>query len=102
MADTSDLQPEVMAALRTGKWPAGAERSAAESDEPRDSSSADEQRFQMLYRRMVEERVAEWLDDNPYCGSSLPLAERQRIEDYCRDHVQRQWTAHLSKLGNAD
>jgi hypothetical protein len=102
VADTSDLQPEVMVALRTGKLPAGAERSATEPDERRDSYSDDEQRFQMLYRQMVEERIAEWLDDNPYSGSGLLLAERQRIEDYCRDYVQRQWTAQLNKLGNAD
>jgi hypothetical protein len=99
MADTSDLQPEVMVALRTGKLPTGAERSATELGEPRDSYSDDEQRFLMFYRQMVDERIADWLDDNPHCGSSVLLAERQRIEDYCRDYVQRQWTAHLNKLG---
>lgn len=92
MADTSDLHPEVLVALRTGRLPAGFAELATGSDETRDVSSDDEQRFRMLYRQMVKDRIDDWLDDNPY---GLPPAERERIESYCRDYVQRLWAAHV-------
>lgn len=103
VADTSDLHPDVLIALKTGKLPAGARRSEDESaDQPDTSRASEQERFRQLYHDMVEERITDWLDDHPANGRSIPPEERERIEDYCRSHVQHQWAAHLRRLMDDD
>jgi hypothetical protein len=97
LADASHLPPEVLYALRTGKLPAHLLESnpevAVESDE---SSEQDAERFRRRYHAMVEERIADWLDENPGYGKSIPDHERARIEAYCDRQIQHQWRIFVS------
>ncbi|MBX9641767.1 MAG: hypothetical protein K2X97_19225, partial [Mycobacteriaceae bacterium] len=80
VADMSDLPPDVVVALRTGKLPPGAmglvEEATDQTAEASNSRSEDEERFRALYRQMVDERITDWLDEHPYCGNALPPDER--------------------------
>lgn len=92
MADTSHLPREVLYALRTGELPPHLLKSHHEiADEPEESVEDDPERFRRRYHAMVEEQIADWLDENPGYGRSIPAHERKRIEEYCELQIQHQW-----------
>jgi hypothetical protein len=121
MADISDFHPFVQEALRTGKIPGDEDIARALGEEPDkitrlrerlEAESAnsdidasepklhndDEERFRLRYRLLVDAMIADWHEDNPYAGQSIPDTERQRIEDYCRSQIQHQWKMHQQRL----
>ena len=103
VADTSHLPPEVLYALRTGKLPPHLLDSNPEvAAEPGESSGQDAERFRRRYRDMVDERIADWLDENPGYGKSVPGQERGRIEAYCERQIQHQWRIFVSKRNELD
>jgi hypothetical protein len=116
VADISRLHPLLQEALRTGKVPdrgelerlLGREIDDPEEDEtPSDEGQSatpdpDEDRFRARYHAMVDERIADWLDEHPEHGNLIPAAERERIEDDCNRKIQYQWAAHRRALGSPD
>lgn len=103
MADTSHLPPEVLYALRTGKLPPHLLDSNPEvAAEPDKSSEHDAERFRRRYHDMVEERIADWLDENPGHGRRIPLQERERIEEYCERQTQHQWRMFVRERDDLD
>ncbi|GFG67861.1 hypothetical protein MKUB_53510 [Mycobacterium kubicae] len=120
MVDLSDFHPLMQEALRTGKIPDNDELARALGDGPgrvtrfrnqRESESPDphvnaepdlhepnEKRFREKYRDMVATIIADWHEDNPSAGNSLPDDERERIEDYCHRQIQQEWRMHRKRL----
>ncbi|MBX9642178.1 MAG: hypothetical protein K2X97_21405 [Mycobacteriaceae bacterium] len=103
MADTSHLPPEVLYALRTGKLPAHLAKSDREAAAPEKKAGKDDaERFRQGYHAMVEEGIADWLDENPGYGKSIPEQERTRIEAYCERQIQHQWRTFLRQQDGLD
>jgi hypothetical protein len=117
MVDLSDFHPLIQQALRTGKIPAPdviaralgegidgevrirgqIERESASSNSD-EAASTDEQRFRDRYHEMVATMIADWHDDNPEAGNSIPKDERERIEDHCHRQIQHAWRIHRQQL----
>lgn len=96
MADISHLPPEVIYALRTGELPP--EWQASNPDAGSDpEESEDSERFRGRYRDMVEQMIADWLDEHPMSGNHIPAAERARIEEHCELQIQHQWQLFVRK-----
>lgn len=103
MADTSHLPPEVLYALRTGKLPPHLLDSNPEVDaEPDEYPEQDAERFRRRYHVMVDEGIADWLDENPGYGNSIPEQERARIEAYCERQIQHQWRVFVRERDGLD
>ncbi|OBK30548.1 hypothetical protein A5634_15865 [Mycobacterium asiaticum] len=84
-----------MYALRTGKilpHLLASDGDAGVDPEPQDSGeSKDAERFRVRYHALLEEMVADWLDEHPECGNVIPAAEREQIEEYCERQIQHRW-----------
>jgi len=103
VADTSHLPPEVLYALRTGKLPPHLLDSTRDVAEEHDGYPADDaQRFRRRYHAMVDERIADWLDEHPSYGRSIPRQERARIEEYCERQIQHQWRLFIHARDETD
>ncbi|GAB1811860.1 hypothetical protein [Mycobacterium sp. MUNTM1] len=123
MNDISDFHPFMQEALRTGKLPSDDEIARAIGEnpssirrlrerletEPTDSrvdspepekhdQEEEEERFRQKYRQLVDDMIAEWYDDNPHAGNSIPPDERQRIETYCERQIQHEWRMRQKRL----
>jgi hypothetical protein len=114
VADISHLHPLMQEALRTGKVPERHELArllgkniedipetdgeASSRENPSEPEDPDAQAFRARYHAMVDDKINDWHDHNPYAGKSIPDTERQRIEDYCRSQIQHQWKMHRQRL----
>jgi hypothetical protein len=93
MTHADELPQFFWRALRTGELPTPTEIASWRADHSSGFTTQNihinESCCESRYRRLVDELISDWLDDNPHFGAFVPTDIRRQIELDCRERIER-------------